>query len=177
MHFAHSVETMRTQAPKCLQTMTRLPKVKLSDGSTRKTFATEDGSDYPKCLKDSLKNIGQAFDQLEKVMDDLLNVVAQKNLTLIRDNKKGQVSLSESPHKDHLHVYEKMSMNHGDHDQDMSEYLVPFHVDNGLFLLITPFPDLGLEIQSSRGEVISTSGFNTGSFWTRFDRLAFSTRL
>ncbi len=37
------------------------------------------------------------------------------------------------------------------------DFLVPFHVDNGMFLLITPFPQVALEVRLEDGNEISTS--------------------
>ena len=34
--------------------------------------------------------------------------------------------------------------------------LVPYHIDNGLYLIITPFPDQGLKIKTSSGQEIET---------------------
>lgn len=36
------------------------------------------------------------------------------------------------------------------------EMMVPFHIDNGMYLIITPFPGHGLKIQTSSGEIIDT---------------------
>ena len=35
--------------------------------------------------------------------------------------------------------------------------LVPYHIDNGLYLIITPFPDQGLKIKTSSGQEILTN--------------------
>ena len=38
------------------------------------------------------------------------------------------------------------------------EFLVPFHIDNGLFLLLTPFPSPSLVVRLSNGESVDTNG-------------------
>ena len=35
--------------------------------------------------------------------------------------------------------------------------MVPFHLDNGLFLIITPFPEHGMNVKLSNGMTVSTS--------------------
>ena len=41
--------------------------------------------------------------------------------------------------------------------------MVPFHVDNGLYLLITPFPGHGLKIKTSSGDIIDTDDIKADS--------------
>ena len=36
------------------------------------------------------------------------------------------------------------------------EYMVPFHMDNGIYLLITPFSGHGLKIKTSVGTIVNT---------------------
>jgi hypothetical protein len=43
------------------------------------------------------------------------------------------------------------------------EFLVPFHIDNGLFLLLTPFPSPSLTVRLSDGSSVSTNGLGTDS--------------
>lgn len=41
--------------------------------------------------------------------------------------------------------------------------MVPFHIDNGIFLLLTPFPDPSLSVKLSNGQTISTDGLGPDS--------------
>ena len=41
--------------------------------------------------------------------------------------------------------------------------MVPFHIDNGMYLIITPFPGHGLKIQTISGEIINTDGLGFDS--------------
>ena len=43
------------------------------------------------------------------------------------------------------------------------DFLVPYHIDNGLFLLLTPFPSPSLLVRLSDGQSISTNGLGTDS--------------
>jgi hypothetical protein len=38
------------------------------------------------------------------------------------------------------------------------KFLVPFHIDNGLFLLLTPFPSPSLLVKLSNGATVDTAG-------------------
>jgi hypothetical protein len=43
------------------------------------------------------------------------------------------------------------------------EFLVPYHIDNGLFLLLTPFPSPSLLVRLSNGESVDTDGLPADS--------------
>ena len=65
-----------------------------------------------------------------------------------------ELALSEAPHKDHIHFYarsEEESSSFSD-----ARALVPEHIDNGLFLLLTPFPGQSLVVRTSTGRLLST---------------------
>ena len=73
--------------------------------------------------------------------------------------------MQESPAKKHIHVYTSkyqdiendISKEYSDEqDNDDDDMMVPFHVDNGLYLIITPFPNHGLKIKTSTGQEILT---------------------
>ena len=66
--------------------------------------------------------------------------------------------LSNSPIKQHLHVYTRKLTTAFD-----NKFMVPFHVDNGLYLLITPFPGHGLKIKTSSGDIIDTDDIKADS--------------
>ena len=58
--------------------------------------------------------------------------------------------------KVHAHVYKKTDMNSG-------VRMVPNHVDNGLYLLVTPYPGHGMNILTSAGNEINTDDLNPDS--------------
>ena len=64
-----------------------------------------------------------------------------------------ELALSEAPHKDHIHFYAR---NEEEATDKNDAALVPEHIDNGLFLLITPFPGQSLVIRTSTGRLLST---------------------
>ena len=58
--------------------------------------------------------------------------------------------------KVHAHVYKKT-------DKNGEVKMVPNHVDNGLYLLVTPYPGHGMTIQTSNGNDISTDDLSPDS--------------
>ena len=66
-----------------------------------------------------------------------------------------ELALSEAPHKDHIHFYARSEDESSD-DNGIARALVPEHIDNGLFLLITPFPGQSLVVRTSTGRLVST---------------------
>ena len=159
-----SVASILSKAPTCIGTDKKLPRVVLGDGSSRRTFATADAASFPECLSDQMSTVAVAFDRLEGVIVRMLERVAGRELVYSVGEEADGVQLEESPHKDHLHVYRKKlkpssfsaQFRHADsfkidEKQEEKDYLVPFHVDNGLFLLITHFPEHPLQIMLSSG--------------------------
>ncbi len=173
-----AVSDVRRRAPLCVGGDPSLPSVVLSDGSTRRTFATE-GRSFPDCLFDQLETVADAFDELEKTVVRLLEVRSGRRLQYYveQDGEKVVTNVVDSPHKDHLHVYKKaakassLSSHWGRHaesfadaagKQSDSDYLVPFHVDNGLFLIITHFPEHPLKLRLSDGRNASVDDDGAG---------------
>ncbi len=168
--FASSVASVRSKAPACLGSDSSLPSVSLSDGSTRRTFATETRT-FPACLFKELEDVADAFDELEAVVSQLLKKVAGRDLGFVSGETGKFSPLSSAPHKDHLHLYKKKAKtpssfsSHWRHTEsfhaaagkeeeskgDLGDYLIPFHVDNGIFLIITNFPEHPLMVRLSDG--------------------------
>ena len=53
--------------------------------------------------------------------------------------------------QEHIHVYEPLE---GENTE--SGYAAPFHTDNGLLLIITPFQEHPLQVKNKKGEVVET---------------------
>ena len=68
-------------------------------------------------------------------------------------------NLSSSGWKEHLHVYSEM-----DGGAKETEYAAPFHTDNGLLLMITPFQAIVIVVILIQGWVTIT---NLQSDWMR----------
>ena len=141
----------------------------LADGSTRRTAATSTG-DYPDCLTESAKVVSSAYDSVQILVSKMIETIGGGGGISYEDDGI-PIPLQSAPHKDHIHVYEKSSSevrdNHHQH-KAMGEYLVPYHVDNGIFLLITPFPNHGMSLKMSDESVISTDDVDRGSIIVLF---------
>lgn len=157
--FSGALETFRANAPKCLENFdSHLPVSKMSDGSSRRTYATQEKI-YPGCLSMPLTTMSAVYDTVESKVTSLIQKL-QGDQKLSYTVEGETVALQASPVKDHLHVYTKSSSEVSD---GSSKYLVPYHIDNGLFLIITPFPSPSLLVKLSNGQSISTSGLGSDS--------------
>merc|ERR1712018_1006885 len=104
-----------------------------------------------------MAHLTEAFDEVEKALVGLIQKAhgGDKELGYLtgRDADEGVTPLGEAPVKDHVHVYQKSSESVTDGDPLM----VPYHTDNELFLILTPFPDVGLKVKLGDGTEVQTS--------------------
>ena len=54
--------------------------------------------------------------------------------------------------QEHIHVYKPLE---GKENYD-DDYAAPFHTDNGLLLMITPFQEHPLQVKNKKGEIVET---------------------
>ena len=159
------------EAPQCVGSDFRYPRVTLADGSTRRTSATSTGN-YPDCIMESAKIVSSVFDSVQILVSKLIVTTGGRDISY--EEEGSPISLTSAPHKDHIHVYERdpsqVLDNHRHHDtmSQGGDYLVPYHVDNGIFLLITPFPNHGMNLEMSDGSVVSTDDIGRGSIIVLF---------
>lgn len=131
---------------------------RLPDGSTRSTFATED-SVYPECLDDPMDVLSNVFDVVEDMVVKMVEIAHGRGV--LKYSYGGiEEKLLDAPVKNHLHLYSKLTEFN---PTDKASPLVPFHVDNGLFLILTPFPDHPLQVKLSNGQEISTQDVDHNS--------------
>jgi len=161
--YYQSMQKFFLNAPSCLQNDQTLPNMVMNDGSVRTTFAKSNSNEYPNCLFDEIEAITKAFDQVDAFVTKIIeDIVEPGTLDYRVSDDSGQIQdLANSPIKEHLHVYTKKDTNESRTFND--KFMVPFHVDNGLYLLITPFPGHGLKIESSDGVVIDTDDIRADS--------------
>jgi len=164
-----AISALMADAPECVGQDESLPASTLADGSTRRTFASEDGQ-LPACLQEAQALI-RGFDALDAAVSRLIESVAGHPLGYVMSNGNNSTdSLSAFPHKSHVHSYKRRkvivasSSHRGRHKRsvpdedgdDDSGWMVPFHVDNGIILLVTPFPGQSLRVGFSDGSVADT---------------------
>ena len=134
--------------------------LEMNDGSLRTTFASGTGK-YPDCLSEELKIMSNTFNKVDQIVNDIIEVVVGNELKY--KVEKTVYDLIDSPIKGHIHTYTK-----GPHTMN-NEYMVPFHVDNGLYLIITPYPGHGLKIKTSSGTIVDTDSIESDSILGEFN--------
>jgi len=163
--YKNALKKLQNTAPTCIgNTKNRIPrKIPMPDGSYRKTYATTSKT-YLDCL--DMDVLSQAFDAIDSAMMKVLKNFNQHysedvdvNCSQLAYNVgERKVTIENALEKEHIHVYTKNQKKIDSLSQNKtSESLVPFHVDNGLFLIITPFPSHGMSVQISNGKTVSTS--------------------
>ena len=101
--YADDVRGILGKAGECVGGDAALPRLELSGGSTRTTFATVDNV-YPECLAREADTVSRAFQLVS-------NGVFAAVETALGGAERGYVSgeadlrLAEAPHKDHIHFY------------------------------------------------------------------------
>lgn len=153
--YRQAVQELKLSAPQCLKEL-RYPEFVLPDGSIRTTFATESSknspelSEYPACIQKTSSVISQHFDTVFESISSLFEELTDKESLSWREGNGPVSHFKQLPRKEHIHVYE-----HG--DEKSSGDAVPFHTDNGILLLITPFHEHPLQVKSLGGKLIDTS--------------------
>ena len=163
--YKDALNTLQNDAPKCIgNTTNRIPrKIEMPDGSYRKTYATTSKT-YPGCI--SMDILSQTFDEIDLAIMRLLNEFSEHNFDepnlecsqLSYNMVDTNVRMENALEKEHIHVYTKNEEQSGKtfKHETSKEDLVPFHVDNGLFLIITPVPAHGMNVKLSNGVTAST---------------------
>jgi len=154
--YANALLSLQESAPHCLDGSKR---VTLDDGAERFTFVESDHVGLPACLQDQTEIIQSAFDQVELEVTKILSQIVGNSSLLVKES--GELKqLSDLPSKTHIHVYKP---SHSLSNTISQPYSLPFHRDNGLYLLLTPSPTSPLLLQSSTGKPVSTSLVSSSS--------------
>ena len=173
--YSQALRKFQSRAPSCVKGLGKneIFKLPLNENSHRITFATITKS-FPDCLDHDI--ISEKFDEVDALITKLIEVLTKQELDY---EVNGDIfNLFEAPTKDHVHVYFNNITSHGKQANQKrgikssrsDKFMVPFHVDNGLYLLITPFSNHGLQIELSNGEVVSTSDVDSDSIIILFGR-------
>ena len=94
-----------------------------------------------------MQTITEYFDIIDKIIMDLLTQKFDTSLEIFNKNKT--LELKTHPTKSHLHMYQKGS----DASGSNSSHSLPFHTDNGLYLLLTPSDYLPLQTANRNGNI------------------------
>jgi len=143
--YAKAVRNIRKNSPNCLHESL---EVELEDGSRRLTVArdSETATDkFPNCVAEDIETVTEYFDKIDKFVMDVLENNFNTSIKTSDSNKS--VELTDLPTKSHLHVYLR-DLKTQKSDSALS---LPFHTDNGLYLLLTPSHLLPLRIINRNG--------------------------
>merc|ERR1712200_69256 len=156
--YEEAVSNLKLSAPECLKDLS-YPKFLLPDGSKRTTFATQssetfiESSEYPTCIAEASSVISTHFDSIFQSLADVFEDITDKDSLSWIDQNGASKHFSQLSRKEHIHVYEPTES-----DTD-NKYAAPFHTDNGVLLMITPFKEHPLQVKSKGGKILDTSSF------------------
>merc|ERR1712179_246066 len=126
--YVHALESLRTAAPACLDGSLR---VKLNDAVERFSHVQSNGEAAPKCVKADYDTVIATFVKVGSQIKEL----------------------SELETKTHLHVYINNQVGNAPITNPFS---LPFHQDNGLFLMLTPSDKLPVVLKDFQGRPVFT---------------------
>jgi hypothetical protein len=159
--YATAVHRLGQTAPACQDTNAAAAlEVRLADGTRRRSYVVQTGSSnasssFPDCVAADMATVTAAFDQVERAMVNVLvRLLGNASLEVLESGRL--LSLLELPSKTHLHVYHQASADQRMTTQQKQQHSLPFHVDNGLYLLLTPAASQPLLIRSKTGRNIRT---------------------
>eukprot|EP01134_Creolimax_fragrantissima_P004620 CFRG4620T1 len=165
--FENAVLSLRAEAPACLKGNTNAHHRYMDDGTERHTYAyTDKTSEYNiehrvKCV--NLSAIEKTFDEIHNAFVSGVEVMlngADYGTKLQWENDDQTVThFRDAPHKSHVHVY---SQENGA-PTSIDGLMVPFHIDNGLYLLLTPSDIAGLQVKNIKGQTVDLSGLKANS--------------
>jgi len=142
--YSTALRQLRERGPQCVE---EALQVTLEDGSERLTVArdtdTESGP-FPHCVREQTEVIGEAFDAVDKAVAEILREKYGESLDVIVSGG-GRREWESMESKTHLHVYR-----HTD-SPALGPLALPYHTDNGLYVLLTPSDTLPLRALSKNG--------------------------
>jgi len=152
LSYTNAIQELKALAPPCFKDA-RFPEISLADGSMRTTFATNMDKFYPHCILDSSSVISDEFDAAFSLVSAALEDLAGGVDLQWREEAGEEVrSFKSLPHKDHIHVYETTHKSKASDTESL-----PFHIDSGILLMLTPSADLPVQIKGADRELINTS--------------------
>ena len=108
------------------------------DGSLRATFASKANERFEQCSRETQELVMKYKSRTEKIGLKVAEFLDEQHFV---EGPKIQplITSSDSASLDHFHIYrEKSSNDRHSGDSNSPQHSIPFHVDMGLFLLLTP---------------------------------------
>jgi len=148
--YSSALSSLREKAPSCLAESLQ---VDLDDGSERLTLARDTVSSlqpFPPCVREEMEVITAAFDLVDRVVALILREEFGEMLDVVEVGEGGRNVTREWERmgsKTHLHVYRQTDRT------TPAPLALPYHTDNGLYVLLTPSSLLPLRSLSKDGSL------------------------
>jgi len=145
-NYVKALTGLRKQAPVCLEDSL---EVDLDDGAKRFTIARDSSNQtFPVCVDKNAQTILRYFDKIDNYITSYLQAVFGDHLKIADAGNTSDIQ--DLPSKTHIHIYSKTEE---DRNRDTSDLSLPFHTDNGLYLLLTPSQTNPIQVQHRNGTV------------------------
>ena len=146
--YSAALESLSKRAPYCLEG--RGLTVEMDDGSERLTVARDTvgaTGPFPDCVRKEAEVVGDAFDRVDKVFSQLMRKQFGADLDVVEEENNKTKVWEELDTKTHLHVYRRSNK------MTTAPLALPYHTDNGMYVLLTPSSILPLRTISKTREV------------------------
>merc|ERR1711973_48876 len=146
--YSAALGSLSKRAPYCLEG--RGLTVEMDDGSERLTVARDTvgaTGPFPDCVKNEADVISDAFDRVDKVFSQLMRKNYGADLDVVEEENNATKVWEELDTKTHLHVYRRSNK------MTTAPLALPYHTDNGMYVLLTPSSILPLRTISKTREV------------------------
>ena len=146
--YSAALGNLNKRAPYCLEG--RGLTVEMDDGSERLTVARDTvgaTGPFPDCVRNEADVISDAFDRVDKVFSQLMRKQFGADLDVVEEENNKTKVWEEFDAKTHLHVYRRSNK------MTSAPLALPYHTDNGMYVLLTPSSILPLRTISKTREV------------------------
>ena len=148
--YSLALASLSKRAPYCLKEHQSL-KVEMDDGSERLTVARDTlaatGGAFPDCVRLEAEVVGEAFDKVDKLFSQMMRQQFGEKLDVVEEERNETKVWEDFDSKTHLHVYRRSNK------VSSAVMALPYHTDNGMYVLLTPSSILPLRAIDRRGEV------------------------
>ena len=146
--YSAALESLSRRAPYCLEGLGLT--VEMDDGSERLTVARDTvgaTGPFPDCVRLEADVVRDAFDRVDKVFSQLMRQQFGNDLDVVEEERNVTKVWEEFDSKTHLHVYRRSNK------VTTAPLALPYHTDNGMYVLLTPSSILPLRAIDRAGEV------------------------
>lgn len=172
--YTAALKQLRAAAPDCMSASafdddSTVKEVLLEDGLRRRTVAVgqpqaeNNIGGWPACVRPEVAAVEAAFDLVEQELVAALGrLLGNETLLVAAPGDRGTLTVLSLPQlaaKTHLHVYDNSEVARIEEEDGNTEgdtLSLPYHLDNGLYLLLTPSPVRPLRLRTRGGRPVRT---------------------